>query len=427
MAIKGVNLEQLPLPKDLRGAVSIPWSQKQDRIFDHARGQIVQCSPLPNSLLYISVDNQAQQDHDPMPFAPVAITGTDTFHVHRCGSNLLSFFTKDYIAEGFKVGVLTNGFEITALYDMPAPSPVFFDLPDVGDHPVALRIMMTSEAAGSPSAQLAWVSPRQEIIGEPLGTLYGEDRKLIAHPGEKPSRSARLCLVLYVNHLGPVKANEAAKFRNLQVEIGHEQTPYTPYFGHVYSLSIGRPLYGLRDYPDTLTNDGAAYLRSWFITLNGTEPFNYRLNEDPAYCSVYLSSEYLNALNPPAVESSLGQHFLCSHLPFVEKPEPAYLKRRENMIVGYADRSAAFMMTFERALIGNPQNADDFKAWATMEFQRGTPLTVCYPLATPHTAVLPITKIPALEGINNVFTSEAPTEVSWYNLLPPGLGLMYHD
>lgn len=168
---------------------------------------------------------------------------------------------------------------------------------------------------------------------------------------------------------------------------GNEWRAYTPYIGQTATLTLPRTIYG--GTVDAVTGDSKSeYLK---YTVNGTEEFVFN---DRADGTQYFSATILQIPNVNDIEESIKTE-LCSHYPianpYMVKTACAWLL---NQKVNYLRISDPRFSTVE-----------EFKSYLAAQYAVGTPVQVCYKLASP----VPITAtgaqpIPALSGVNTVLT-----------------------
>lgn len=164
-------------------------------------------------------------------------------------------------------------------------------------------------------------------------------------------------------------------------------TTYAPYTGQTATITLPRTIYG--GTVDAVTGDAKSeYLK---YTVNGTEEFVFN---DRADGTQYFSATILQIPNVNDIEESIKTE-LCSHYPianpYMVKTACAWLL---NQKVNYLRISDPRFSTVE-----------EFKSYLAAQYAAGTPVQVCYKLASP----VPITAtgaqpIPALSGVNTVMT-----------------------
>lgn len=164
-------------------------------------------------------------------------------------------------------------------------------------------------------------------------------------------------------------------------------TTYAPYTGQTATITLPRTIYG--GTVDAVTGDAKSeYLK---YTVNGTEEFVFN---DRADGTQYFSATILQIPNVNDIEESIKTE-LCSHYPianpYMVKTACAWLL---NQKVNYLRISDPRFSTVE-----------EFKSYLAAQYAAGTPVQVCYKLASP----VPITAtgaqpIPALSGVNTLMT-----------------------
>lgn len=180
-----------------------------------------------------------------------------------------------------------------------------------------------------------------------------------------------------------------------KIEVGTTITPYSKYTGQTATLTLPRTIYG--GTVDAVTGDGQ---ETWkLVTLDGTESWNtWGLNaRNPAVTGFYTYDiKDYDVINIKVI---------CSHL--VSETDVWGGKKAG---IGLADGGQTRYLIYNMSTsllpdisVGN--EVASLKAYLAAQYAAGTPVQVCYKLATPTpftaTGAQPI---PALSGVNTVLT-----------------------
>lgn len=179
---------------------------------------------------------------------------------------------------------------------------------------------------------------------------------------------------------------------------------YVPYQGETFSASFGQTVYG-----GTLDwNTGVLTVDRAIATLTGNESWGASSSNANAY---YLSSVDNPGVFPGAAnleDFRERMYHSCSHYKATlyadvmsDNECNAYVGTGQSGTVGASFR-------FKDARIAN---VSDWKAYLAAQKAAGTPVQVCYKLATPTTIQLTPAQILALKGTNNLYSDCGDTAV----------------
>ena len=178
----------------------------------------------------------------------------------------------------------------------------------------------------------------------------------------------------------------AGKF---QLELGSTVTPFEPYQGDTFSASFGQTVYGgVMDW-----NTGVLTVDKVMQTLDDTTTVgsvgNYT-NTVGAVIVLDIGGETKNAAGT------------CSHVPraYTQNDNPHFFI------------SGAHLNLFLPKSALSSADAAGVKAYLAAQHAAGTPVQVCYKLATPTTIQLTPQQITALQGVNNIWSDAGETTVS---------------
>lgn len=179
---------------------------------------------------------------------------------------------------------------------------------------------------------------------------------------------------------------------NIQLELGSTPTPYEPYQGNDCTLTLPETIYG--GTVDAVTGVGS---KTWgVVKLDGTEAwvtYSNVLTQEPQYRAVMK-------IDFPGITE--GSKRFCTHFSTSDYKFWTELKTNTFATDG---RAIGFQIDY--------QTVEEFKSYLSAQYAAGTPVTVCYKLATPEpfqaTGNQPI---PALAGENTVYTDGNSLAVS---------------
>lgn len=185
------------------------------------------------------------------------------------------------------------------------------------------------------------------------------------------------------------------------IKLGSTVTPYEPYQGDTYTADFGQAVYGgtLDWQTGVLTVDRA------FYTFDGSENFvNGGWNNPYSYVRWDLFPDVVK------YQMSVVADAYCSHYAV---GSVGYVITNEIAGFGIYDRG--------HMIFSSPTHADvdAFKSYLAAQHAAGTPVQVCYKLATPQTIQLtPQEMIEALDGLNTVHTDCGSNDVTFNHDLP---------
>lgn len=194
-------------------------------------------------------------------------------------------------------------------------------------------------------------------------------------------------------------------FADVQLELGSTATVYEPYQGETFSASFGQTVYG-----GTLDwNTGVLTVDRAMATFTGNEVWSASSSNANTY---YISSVDNSGVFPGVYNledfRERAYHF-CSHYKATIYTDIM----ANNECNGYAGAgqsgTVGASFRFKDARIAN---VSDWKAYLAAQKAAGTPVQVCYKLATPTTIQLTPAYLTALHGMNNIFCDAGETTVS---------------
>ena len=331
------------------------WSSK--RIIDtlcppiSETGNPVQCSPVAGYPLGCKVSWEPAQDGsgDPSPDNIRPISGRDSVTVTRCGGNLLPFSKQSLKFTQY-----------------------------LGPYAVNLKAGTYYLSCGN-VAHDGKENPVIAFTDEKLITYYF----LTKGSGQivKLNRDCHI-IYLYANHYDfNGSAGITATIEDLILVPGTAApTTYAPYIGQTTTLTLPETIYG--GTVDAVTGEG---LGMWkLLTLDGTEPWNAVGSGDTLYfqsTSISIGTRVL----------SRGDY--CTTFPIASVSS-------SNTVQGVSGWKTSLYLRWSTFA-----DVAALKSYLAAQYAAGTPVQVCYKLATPT----PITAtgaqpISALSGVNTVLT-----------------------
>lgn len=191
-------------------------------------------------------------------------------------------------------------------------------------------------------------------------------------------------------------------FKNPQVEIGSTKTAYEPFRVEIITKDFGELVYGgLLDW-----NSGVLTINQRTKTFDGTENWELIGNTDNNYFNYrfHYGQSGLGA-------ASYLTRVECSHYPY------------NSSVYGDSSDGIGVIVTGDNIYIrlgsaSTITTVDAFKAFLAEQYAAGTPVQVCYQLATPITVQLTPTEILALSGQNTLYSDTGDTTVAGRADLP---------
>ena len=366
-------------------AADSTWSSKQ--IIDtlcpplEETGNPVQCYPVAGYPLGVKARWEPRQggSGDPSPENVRPITGMDSLQVTQCGKNLLD------------VGEITG---IVWANDRPSASKIlntFNNLP-VGEYRFTADIRIDSvEDTISSTRELLYgiiVRNSQDInnsaavdrnslgVGNvpSVGDILRVNMKVLIKPEYAGTYDQ---IFLYSPGSDNRVDRTSGTMYNFQLELGSIPTAYEPYTGTTATLTLPETIYG--GTVDAVTGVG---MEEWeYMEFDGTEGWQMSANNIVLY----------NAVTSPS-NTNPGTGY-CSHFPF------AYNYGGNNIFISVATVCLGRVLTANYTL-------ESWKSYLTAQKAAGTPVTICYKLATPQpiqaTGSQPL---PVLSGQNVLITN----------------------
>lgn len=343
-------------------------------------GNPVTCNPVEDYPLGAVVTLEPKQagSGDPSPENVRPISGWDEVTVNVRGKNLVDFTKAEARNSSETVEILKDGVKWSGTY--------YFLIPVSGlPRGATIVASYTSDMAGTWRVQYSdksYSGTSGVLKGTPI-TL--DSAKEIEH------------IVIYKSNTGTFESDMV--FTDIQVEFGSTPTPYEPYQGDTYDIALLETVYG--GTVDCVTGKGK---KTWETIL---------IDED--FIANNIFSEYGSDQGKPGFSIVLAlngtynrTNGFCSHAEVALNSNPTpdaksfiWLGVNNNFIY-WLDAFAAFGVS----------SLNDAKNALIAQATAGTPVTIAYQLATPEPFDVTPHPIPALPGVNTLYTDGDSLEVS---------------
>ena len=346
-------------------------------------GNPITCNPVEDYPLDVTVTMEPIQEGtgDPSPDNVRPITGRDSVQVTRCGKNLVPVLSPQTLTITGVTWTITEN-TVSAVGEtgdaFSATSSSLFDI--------------IIDLYPSKTYTFSWenTDPNIQIIA----AVRNPDGDTVRYLERNPTYTVPgygYTLRLYAQV--PSNTTVNGTISKIQLELGSTPTPYEPYQGSTTTITLPETIYGGE--VDAVSGVGSG--------TNGILQLEYALNSItglPQFDLEQTKMYYMGGFG----SSMKNDGFLCSHYPTI------------NNI--YVDKESVFPnsdggMVYIRVSKTYANTLDDFKSFLSSQYAAGTPVTVCYKLATPEpfqaTGNQPIL---ALAGENTVYTDGDTLTVS---------------
>lgn len=328
-------------------------------------GNQVQCYPVAGYPLGCKVSWEPTQEGsgDPSPDNARPIKGRDSVTVTRCGENLIKYPYSSSSAS-------RNGLVITSKQDGSisvngtATDSTWFSFRWGIEKRLPMNTPMT--LSGCPAGG----SSQSYYIGLYLGGKWFAD----TGKGNTDIKftTREIASRVEVSIIKGTVCNNLTFYP--KIEVGTTITPYSKYTGQTATLTLPRTIYGGE--VDAVTGEGNENTK--IITLDGNELKFTKAN-------IYIN---LPVHSAPGISKS--GIICCSHF---------------NSRLFAVNTTYEFCFLLESDMLSLFASVDDLNAYLAAQYAAGTPVQVCYKLATPTpftaTGAQPIS---ALSGVNTALT-----------------------
>lgn len=355
-------------------------------------GNPVVCYPVVGYPWGVKAEWEPMQDGSgtPSPENIRPIKGRDSVTVERCGENLLKLAeempesdcdkdssnnTKRIIKPGTCVyGLAANNY----LYASQVSNVIFFE------GGVSFHALSTGYGIGIgvhlvPGARykIFYVAKGDESHSVSFYDFTGTHINFTSEKNfEVPANAAYACVVFRASS----SVNVDLKFENVAIVLDGGAESYAPYTGQTATLTLPETVYGGE--VDAVTGEGRG--RWKLLTLDGTEPWNAVGSGDTLYfqsTSISIGARVL----------SRGDY--CTTFPIASVSSA-------NTVQGVNGWKTSLYLRWSTFA-----DVAALKSYLAAQYAAGTPVQVCYKLATPEpftaTGAQPI---PAIPGVNTLMT-----------------------
>ena len=327
-------------------------------------------NPYPNYPLQITTTFEPKQEGsgNPSPDNIRPISGWTGAKLTRCGKNL---FDKDS-------AMLNSWYSYSPEIPNAQPFDGVFASKLIPVRPGEV-FTLTNYITGEGYGLVKYLVSETDTGG--ISSVRGED--VITCDGTKQVYTFTVpAKVRYIGITG-----DMANIDKVQLELGSTATTYEPYKGDTYTIGFGNTYYGgtLDWNTGVLTVDRALY------TFDGSENFvNGGWNNPYSYVRWDLFPDVVK------YQMSVVADAYCSHYAV---GSVGYVITNEIAGFGIYDRG--------HMIFSSPTHADvdAFKSYLAAQHAAGTPVQVCYKLATPQTIQLTPQEIKAIKGINTLYSN----------------------
>lgn len=336
-----------------------PWSSKHiiDMLCPEIKesGNPVLCYPVAGYPLGVKASWEPAQEGSgtPSPENIRPIKGRDSVRVERCGENLLSI-------AAFSLDVDKNNRTYKIKVQQLIPPGKY-----------TLKVTHTNPNSG---------------LGMQLFTRDGN--KISTTSGSTFNLDGILDdIYFYITNV----SGNADSIKDIMLIPGAATAPttYTPYTGQTNTLTLPETVYGGE--VDAVTGEGQETWKT--LTLDGTEGWKAFATGDSLYFQCALIS---------IGRRSLSSDDYCTTFPIVQISH----SNTQQGISGWATSLYLRWSTFS--------DVSSLKAYLAAQYAAGTPVQVCYKLATPAVSFTATGAhlLPALDGANTVITDADSVEVT---------------
>lgn len=334
-------------------------------------GNPVQCYPVENYPLGVTASWEPTQEGtgDPSPENVRPIKGRDSVTVERCGENLVKYPYSSSSASRNGL-VFTSQQDGSIVVNGTATVDTWFSFRWDIEKRLPINTPMT--LSGCPAGG----SSGSYYIGLYLGGKWFAD---MGNGNTDVKFTTReIASRVEVSIIKGTVCNNLTFYP--KIEVGTTITPYSKYTGQTATLTIPSTIYG--GTVDAVTGEG---LGTWkLLTLDGTEPWNAVGSGDTLYfqsTSISIGTRVL----------SRGDY--CTTFPIASVSS-------SNTVQGVSWWKTSLYLRWSTFA-----DVAALKSYLAAQYAAGTPVQVCYKLATPTPFIATGAQpIPALPGVNTLMT-----------------------
>lgn len=340
-------------------------------------GNPVQCYPMAGYPLGVTASWEPTQEGsgDPSPDNIRPISGRDAVKVERCGENLLNLPIEKE-SGGISVTTEPDGrYHLRGTLNMDGfscsigtvrlPAGTYTVNRASISTPLSTNAIVITLRKNTPTGSVAWIETSIGV-GKNTGSLAKPTNISISFYGAIASIKKGTVIDTY--------------FELILVSGTTAPTTYAPYTGQTAALTLPRTIYG--GTVDAVTGEGRG--RWKLLTLDGTEPWNAVGSGDTLYfqsTSISIGTRVL----------SRGDY--CTTFPIASVSS-------SNTVQGVSGWKTSLYLRWSTFA-----NVAALKSYLAAQYAAGTPVQVCYKLATPTPFIATGAQpIPALPGVNTLMT-----------------------
>lgn len=340
-------------------------------------GNPVVCHPVAGSKLCCKVSWEPTQEGsgDPSPDNIRPISGRDAVKVERCGENLLNLPIEKE-SGGISVTTEPDGrYHLRGTLNMDGfscsigtvrlPAGTYTVNRASISTPLSTNAIVITLRKNTPTGSVAWIETSIGV-GKNTGSLAKPTNISISFYGAIASIKKGTVIDTY--------------FELILVSGTTAPTTYAPYTGQTTTLTLPRTIYG--GTVNAVTGEGRG--RWKLLTLDGTEPWNAAGSGDTLYfqsTSISIGTRVL----------SRGDY--CTTFPIASVSS-------SNTVQGVNGWKTSLYLRWSTFA-----NVAALKSYLAAQYAAGTPVQVCYKLATPTPFIATGAQpIPALPGVNTLLT-----------------------
>lgn len=325
-------------------------------------------NPYPNFPLQITTTFELKQSDsgEPSPDNIRPISGFNSINIVRCGKNL---------AKSMKSTDITGIYGTSLFIDADLKPSTTYTLSFVA---TAGNLLFINNNI-SEYQEISTSGNRQSITFTTKSTISTDD-------WEQYNSSEKAWMIL--KNAGDLSTPTV--FTDVQLELGSTATAYEPYRGDTFTADFGQTIYG-----GTLDwNTGVLTVEWGYKVLDGTESWSKGTGVNNFYTAVNTMAklnDYTESIKCSTFKT-MGKH--------AELVEVAGISGYYDKTNNYPGENWIYINN------GVSTSTAELKEWLAAQNTAGTPVQVCYKLATPQIIQLTPQEIKAIKGINTL-TSNA--------------------
>lgn len=326
---------------------------------------------LENGLAFNEdVTIQIEKGSSVTSFAPYSnncpISGIDELEIGVSGKNLLSAVSNPFISSSNVRYINLKGAPVKA-----------------GEN---VTISFDASNAGSDNRVYVWVSPLSQIEqGSNVITRYDSDDHTINIINGKNTATFSINNngYLYVYAGGTIEKS----ISNVQLELGTTPTEYEPYKGSTTTIPLPSTLYG----GDVDVTEGDADSQFRLVEFDDSD----------VWIASQTNGRYIYTTSDGKLGGEVYGYIENSHYP--------YGASGDNNVFWCDNAGGSLRIVFNTSFATKA----DWLSYLRTQNANGTPLQICYPLATPTTLSLTPTDVELLEGTSVVSTNAEKVAVTY--------------